>query len=178
MVLYSSECRTSCTRRANKNVKSGDGLPKSWIKNCLHEFDTSLNVTEDVPADFNDFKTIDSTLEALKAVQTGFDIYQENARRTAIFPRLGQNFVYPALGLCGEAGEVAEKVKKVLRDRNGKIDDETKDAIAKELGDVLWYVANLAMELRLGMGYIAVENLSKLFSRKKRGVVSGSGDSR
>ena len=147
----------------------------SVIENCLHEFDTSINITDQVPYDF---KTIDSTIEALKAIQTGFDIYEENARRTVTYPNVDNNFVYPTLGLCGEAGEVAEKIKKVMRDKKGVIDEETKDAIAKELGDVLWYVAMVAMELRLGLGYIGVENMSKLFSRKDRGVLSGNGNDR
>ena len=69
-----------------------------------------------------------------------FQEYQDKSRKTAQYPDLGKNFVYPTLGLAGEAGEVAEKIKKVIRDKNGIIDEETREMIKKELGDVLWYV--------------------------------------
>ena len=82
------------------------------------------------------------------------------------------------LGLAGEAGEVAEHVKKVLRDDGGEVGPERRAAMSKELGDVLWYVAQLASELDLDLDEIARENLDKLFSRQRRGVLSGSGDDR
>jgi NTP pyrophosphatase (non-canonical NTP hydrolase) len=107
-----------------------------------------------------------------------FEEYQRESRTVAIYPNQGENFVYPTLGLAGEAGEVAEKVKKVLRDKQGKIDAETAAAIQKELGDVLWYVAQLATELHMNLGEVAAINLRKLFDRKSRGTLSGSGDSR
>jgi NTP pyrophosphatase (non-canonical NTP hydrolase) len=91
---------------------------------------------------------------------------------------LGNNFVYPTLGLTGEAGEVAEKIKKVLRDKNGLIDKNTRRELKKELGDVLWYLANLATEIGLSLEEIARANLKKLASRKKRGKLHGSGDNR
>jgi NTP pyrophosphatase (non-canonical NTP hydrolase) len=103
--------------------------------------------------------------------------YQRLSRRTAEYPREAW-LVYPALGLAGEAGEVAEHAKKVIRDDGGEVDPERRAAIAKELGDVLWYVAQLASELELGLDEIAEENLQKLFSRQRRGVLSGSGDDR
>jgi NTP pyrophosphatase (non-canonical NTP hydrolase) len=104
--------------------------------------------------------------------------YQERSRSTAIYPDAGRNFTYPTLGLAGEAGEVAEKIKKVHRDKAGKVDDETRAAVEKELGDVLWYVAQLATELGLDLGEVAGKNLAKLASRKERGVLGGSGDAR
>jgi NTP pyrophosphatase (non-canonical NTP hydrolase) len=107
-----------------------------------------------------------------------FGEYQGRSRSTAVYPQAGANFVYPTLGLSGEAGEVAEKVKKVLRDRGGRMDDETRAAVEKELGDVLWYVAQLATELGLELGAVAEKNLAKLASRKDRGVLTGSGDDR
>lgn len=107
-----------------------------------------------------------------------FHDYQERSRATAIYPDAGRNFVYPTLGLAGESGEVAEKIKKVLRDRQGRIDDETRAAVEKELGDVLWYVAQLATELGLDLGGVAEKNLAKLASRKERGMLGGSGDGR
>ncbi len=76
-----------------------------------------------------------------------FKTYQKKARETAQYPDLGSNNIYPTLGLVGEAGEVAEKVKKVIRDKNGIFDNESKLGIKKELGDVLWYISNLCTEL-------------------------------
>ena len=107
-----------------------------------------------------------------------FETYQINARKTAIYPSLGSNYVYPTLGLVGESGEVAEKIKKVLRDNNGNFDYESKTAIKKELGDVLWYLANLCNELDFTLNEVAEENLEKLNNRLFRGKISGSGDDR
>ena len=104
--------------------------------------------------------------------------YQELSRRTATYPGAGENLVYPTLGLAGEAGEVAEKVKKLLRDDGGVMSDERRAALAGELGDVLWYVAQVATEAGLDLEEIAQGNLDKLLSRQQRGVLSGSGDSR
>ena len=103
--------------------------------------------------------------------------YQRQSRRTAEYPREAW-LAYPALGLAGEAGEVAEHAKKAIRDDEGKVSDERKAAMAKELGDVLWYVAQLATELGLDLDEIAGQNLEKLLSRQARGVLSGSGDDR
>jgi NTP pyrophosphatase (non-canonical NTP hydrolase) len=103
--------------------------------------------------------------------------YQRQSRRTAEYPREAW-LAYPALGLAGEAGEVAEHAKKAIRDDGGTISDERRAAMAKELGDVLWYVAQLASELGLDLDEIAGQNLEKLFSRQQRGVLSGSGDDR
>jgi NTP pyrophosphatase (non-canonical NTP hydrolase) len=103
--------------------------------------------------------------------------YQRLSRRTAEYPREAW-LVYPALGLAGEAGEVAEHAKKAIRDDGGTISDERRAAMSKELGDVLWYVAQLASELGLELDNIADQNLEKLFSRQRRGVLSGDGDER
>jgi NTP pyrophosphatase (non-canonical NTP hydrolase) len=107
-----------------------------------------------------------------------FSQYQEQSRRTATYPHAGDDMTYPALGLCGEAGEVAEKVKKTLRDDGGVLSDERRDALARELGDVLWYLSQLATEAGLELEEIAAENLDKLLSRRERGVLRGSGDDR
>ena len=104
--------------------------------------------------------------------------YQKKSRKTAIYPGAGKNYIYPTLGLAGEAGEVAEKIKKAIRDDGGKISDETKDAVKKELGDVLWYVSQVAAELDLLLDDIAKSNIEKLSSRMKRGKLKGSGDNR
>lgn len=104
--------------------------------------------------------------------------YQTDSRRTATYPDAGANIVYPTLGLAGEAGEVAEKVKKLIRDDGGVMSDERRAALAAELGDVLWYVAQVATEAGLQLDAIAQANLDKLASRAARGVLSGSGDER
>jgi len=103
--------------------------------------------------------------------------YQRRSRGTAAYPREAW-LAYPALGLAGEAGEVAEHVKKAIRDDGGEISSERRGAMAKELGDVLWYLAQLATELELDLDEVAGANLDKLLSRQRRGVLSGSGDER
>lgn len=107
-----------------------------------------------------------------------FGEYQKKSRKTALYPNAGNNFIYPTIGLAGETGEVSEKIKKVIRDKGGIIDDETKDMIEKELGDVLWYVSQIAAELELSLDKIAEKNIEKLFSRMERGKLHGSGDNR
>jgi NTP pyrophosphatase (non-canonical NTP hydrolase) len=107
-----------------------------------------------------------------------FSEYQERSRATAVYPDAGSNIVYPALGLCGEAGETAEKVKKAIRDDGGTLTEERRAAIAAELGDVLWYAAQLATEAGLDLEEIAEANLEKLASRQRRAVLHGSGDER
>ena len=116
-----------------------------------------------------------------------FDDYQQQARTTAAYPKDDGNFssdgeavalTYPTMGLVGEAGEVAEKVKKIYRDDGGVISDAHREEVKKELGDVLWYVAQLAHELGLSLSEVAAHNLEKLASRKSRGVIGGSGDNR
>jgi NTP pyrophosphatase (non-canonical NTP hydrolase) len=103
--------------------------------------------------------------------------YQQLSRRTAEYPREAW-LTYPALGLAGEAGEVAEHAKKAIRDDGAVVTEERRRAMAKELGDVLWYVSQLASELGLELEEVARANLEKLLSRQRRGVLSGSGDER
>ena len=108
-----------------------------------------------------------------------FATYQKQAMTTAVFPGCGAgNFVYPALGLAGETGEICEKLKKAIRDEVGTISPERLALLAKELGDVLWYVATLATELGLDLDEIARGNLAKLAARKQAGRIHGSGDLR
>jgi NTP pyrophosphatase (non-canonical NTP hydrolase) len=104
--------------------------------------------------------------------------YQRRSRATARYPDAGSNPIYPTLGLCGEAGEVADKVKKVIRDHDGLFTDDTRAALELELGDVLWYVAQLATELGLDLEAVAEANLVKLASRSARNVIAGEGDHR
>ena len=101
--------------------------------------------------------------------------YQRRSRATAVYPDAGRNLTYPALGLCGEA---AEKVKKALRDDGGALTPERQEALGGELGDVLWYLAQLATEAGLDLDELAAGNLAKLRSRQERGALSGSGDRR
>lgn len=107
-----------------------------------------------------------------------FEEYQKVSRTTAMYPNAGKNFIYPVLGLCGEAGEVAEKIKKIIRDHGGSISEEKKQEIKKELGDVLWYIAQLSTELGFSFDEVASENIQKLLSRKERNQLHGDGDNR
>jgi len=107
-----------------------------------------------------------------------FNEYQKKSWKTAIYPNKGNNFIYPALGLAGESGEICEKIKKIIRDDDGKISDNKKQLIKEEMGDLLWYIASLGVELGLDMNDIAQCNIDKLLSRKKRGALRGSGDAR
>ena len=107
-----------------------------------------------------------------------FKTYQKNARLTAQYPNIGSNYIYPTLGLVGEAGEVAEKIKKVIRDKKGKFDEESKKGLKKELGDVLWYISNICTEFNFSLDDIAQHNLEKLKKRAAKGTISGSGDDR
>ena len=107
-----------------------------------------------------------------------FKTYQNKARKTAIYPNIGSNHIYPTLGLVGEAGEVAEKVKKIIRDKKGVFDKDSKFEIMKELGDVLWYIANLSSELGFTLNEVAETNLIKLENRSIRDKLTGSGDNR
>jgi len=106
-----------------------------------------------------------------------FNDYQLEAVKTAIYPS-HLEIIYPSLGLAGETGEVCEKVKKVFRDKEGVVSDETRTELKKEIGDVLWYIANLATDLDLSMDEIAEANITKLKSRRERGVIQGNGDNR
>lgn len=103
------------------------------------------------------------------------DEYQQLALETAIYPN---PIIYPTLGLTGEAGEVSDKVKKVLRDNNSVFTDEKKLEIAKEIGDVLWYCATLSHDIGFKLSDIGKMNYDKLHSRQLRGKFHGSGDNR
>lgn len=108
-----------------------------------------------------------------------FNEYQQGTSRTAIYPGQGEviGLAYVGLGL-GEAGEVQGKIKKVLRDDEGVVTEEKRQDIAKELGDMLWYISQTATELGVPLGEIAQANLDKLSSRQERGTLKGSGDNR
>ena len=105
--------------------------------------------------------------------------YQNKTADTAVYPGRGTlwGLLYCSLGL-GEQGEIQGKIKKVLRDNEGIISEDTTNAIKGELGDLMWYVAQLAAELNISLEDVAQHNLDKLASRKERGVLQGSGDNR
>jgi len=110
-----------------------------------------------------------------------FNTYQTRVAETAIYPDSGTGsmlaLAYVGLGL-GEAGEIQGKIKKILRDNGGVIDDGARIAIMKELGDLLWYVARCSSELSLDFDSVAEANINKLADRRERGVLQGSGDDR
>ena len=103
--------------------------------------------------------------------------YQQHALETAIYPEQSR-IVYPTLGLTGEAGEVADKVKKVIRVTHGEFTPEKKQEIMKEIGDVLWYCATLSHDLGYDLEEVARTNVEKLRSRMERHRITGSGDNR
>jgi NTP pyrophosphatase (non-canonical NTP hydrolase) len=108
--------------------------------------------------------------------------YQRATDNTAIYPGAAENgfhgLSYVTLGLVGEAGEICNKVKKIARDCSGLVNNDHRTALAEELGDVLWYAAQLATQMGLDLGQIAAANITKLMDRKERGVLQGSGDQR
>lgn len=108
---------------------------------------------------------------------TTLDHYQQKATKTAIYGA-GNKITYPILGLLGEAGEIANKYKKVLRDNNGELTEEKRDTLLDELGDVLWYCAALANDLETTLSDVANRNIEKLQARAERGTIQGSGDNR
>lgn len=103
--------------------------------------------------------------------------YQNKARATAIYPKTAI-VLYPTLKLAGEAGEVSEKIGKIIRDKKGRMDKADKEDLKKEIGDVLWYVANLAADLDFTLEEVAIANIDKLADRQVRGKLQGSGDNR
>ena len=105
------------------------------------------------------------------------DMYQQVAKQTAIYPR-EQAIIYPTLGLTGEAGEVANKVKKIIRDDGNKINESLVQEISAEIGDCLWYISVLADDIGCKLSDIANANLVKLANRKEKGTIHGSGDKR
>jgi len=106
-----------------------------------------------------------------------FNKYQETAVETAIYPDT-HRILYPALGMAGEAGEVANKVKKIIRDGTENLPEDWKDQLASEIGDVLWYCAALSNDIGIPLALIATQNRDKLLARKQKGTLQGSGDTR
>ena len=119
-----------------------------------------------------DLESFEYWKEHWKSKPMDMKSYQREAQKTAIYG-VNHAVIYPALGLAGEAGEVANKVKKMLRDG-----DFDRQAVAAELGDCLWYIAAMCRDLNMNMGEVAVDNLEKLMKRKAKGTIKGSGDNR
>ena len=107
-----------------------------------------------------------------------FTDYQTKSRRTAKYPAIGHPVIYPTLGLTNEAGEVAGKIKKIFRDKAGRIGEAELENLKSELGDVLWYLAQVCTELDLSLDEVAGFNITKLYSRLERGKIGGDGDNR
>ncbi len=104
--------------------------------------------------------------------------YQQKALHTAASKNKHNEFFHLVLGLVGESGEIAEKVKKLVRDHKSNLEKLDKEDIAKELGDVMWYVATLAHFLDYNLEEIGEKNIQKLSDRQKRSKLGGSGDNR
>jgi NTP pyrophosphatase (non-canonical NTP hydrolase) len=111
-------------------------------------------------------------------MDVNFAQYQESAKQTAKYPIIGHAVIYPTLGLTNEAGEVSGKIKKIFRDKAGVISDSDRLALQAELGDVLWYLAQVSTELGLSLDDIAEQNIAKLLDRQMRGKIQGEGDNR
>jgi NTP pyrophosphatase (non-canonical NTP hydrolase) len=107
-----------------------------------------------------------------------FTDYQTKSRATAKYPAIGHGVIYPTLGLVNEAGEVAGKIKKIFRDKDGVIGAAEREALKAELGDVLWYLAQTCTELEISLDEVAESNLAKLLDRQARGKIQGDGDTR
>jgi len=107
-----------------------------------------------------------------------FSEYQRESRKTWNLVHTDGPIVYPTLGLVNEAGEVAGKVKKIFRDKGGTISDEDRQELKLELGDVLWYMAQICTELGISLDDVAEANIEKLRSRLERGTIQGEGDHR
>jgi NTP pyrophosphatase (non-canonical NTP hydrolase) len=104
--------------------------------------------------------------------------YQKLAATTAAYPNVGNNYIYPSLGLAGEVGEVMNKIKKIQRDNAGIPDEKILLAVKEEMGDVLWYLAQLSTEFKFSLDDVAQNNIKKLADRAQRGALHGAGDNR
>lgn len=107
-----------------------------------------------------------------------FNEYQKMALETAIYPDIGDNFVYAAIGLFGESGEVANKLNKIIRDDGGEVSEDARKELIAELGDVLWFLSAACSELNCDLNDVAKQNLEKLALRKKNKTINGRGDNR
>ena len=107
-----------------------------------------------------------------------FEEYQKEARKTEVYPKGLNDWIYTSMALGGEVGEILNKLKKVIRDENSEISEEKREDLSYEIGDVLWYIAAFCTALNLNFDDIARKNLDKLKSRHERDKLKGSGDKR
>lgn len=111
-------------------------------------------------------------------ISMNFDEYQKAALNTAIYPNRGKNLNYTILGMCGESGELANKLAKTIRDSNGKVTEEDREGMISELGDILWFLSATCNELGCDLNEVAERNLNKLTLRKDKGTLKGEDDDR
>lgn len=142
-----------------------------------------LDVGDYIAAQQSQIDRLQAELEACRTIQDSAELtlndYQEAAHVTSKNTRIDGNcWLYPALGLANEAGELLGKIKKIYRDNGGILGDTDRLAMMAELGDILGYVAELATQLEIDLNEIAGCNLKKLADRANRGVIGGSGDER
>ena len=134
-------------------------------------------IPENEGIDVNDYSFKDMDIYQLKALK--YDVFfRERKSRLTYKDEITDSMIEKALGLTGEAGEVAEIIKKSIRDKGGRLTREDKEALKKELGDVLWYIATLSISFGFSLGKVAKDNMDKLESRLNRGKIHGSGDNR
>lgn len=117
-------------------------------------------------------------ISSLQGILYTFKQYQAEASVTANYPIISANYIYPAIGLAGECGELLNKIKKIFRDDQGMLTEARIEQLSGELGDILWYIAELATKLNLPLERIALENIQKLQSRNERRKITGEGDNR
>ena len=137
-------------------------------------------MTVDKGKDANKKITIREYQNRLRIYRLTLNEYQQQSRTTAIYPGRGESIglIYTAIGLSGETGEVMEHIKKSIRDDNKVISPERRESIIKELGDVLWYLSQVASELNVDLSDVANRNMEKLQKRKEQGKISGQGSDR
>ncbi len=146
----------------------------------LNEYQLAAGMTAIYPRVYTEHQVKDICLALLDGIfqETNFEdemtVNELLDRYETPFNRL----VYPILGLVGEAGEMANKLKKLARDKRGRIEPDESMSLADELGDVEWYVSAVASGLEVPLGEVGTANLAKLFSRAQRGVLGGNGDAR
>jgi NTP pyrophosphatase (non-canonical NTP hydrolase) len=159
-------------------IKILEKIEESFL-NCHYPLEHVMFFNNDKPSEYTVGEMYKQALETLKEekIPMKFNEYQKLAKETAIYP-IDSEIIYPTLGLNGEAGEVAEKVKKVIRDGGSFADPSVILEIVKELGDVLWYLSDIAEGLGVELEQVAVLNLEKLKRRKRRNMLNGNGDNR
>jgi NTP pyrophosphatase (non-canonical NTP hydrolase) len=182
ILYYKWKTQDSIIKILNDPVKKNRYFPHAYlnenatVKGNKQWLIPEIDIINIIISDRKDIEEAENKLNIISS----FDMYQEKAADFANykgfndFDKLG--LIYPALGLVGESGEVAEKVKRLLR--NEILSEKYKEEIAKELGDVLWYVAELARKLKFKLSDIAKMNIDKLEDRKQRNKINGNGDNR